>query len=331
KLDFAGKFGATISVNAAKEDAVAKIRELTNGGVDFAFDAIGVPQTMEQILRAQAEAKLRDVALTPKDVAPGHTYGFPGEAPLITGTSVAPRAAPRPVALPQQYLDALRSGDKAAAAEILTAITSTGQADYRPRVDPRARYSVQPITRPDGTTGLVRINLETGEVLPLSAEAGALGRLPSDVERGALAYFDRASAADENAAQFEDGLASLGKQLAVQLPNLLTTEAGQRYRQAQREFTEARLRKESGAAIPPSEFANDATTYFAQPGDTATTIAQKQAARQRVRRGLKQQAGNLGASVPDGTAPSVEGATKEIPGYPGTEQTYRAGKWIRTR
>jgi Zn-dependent alcohol dehydrogenase len=64
KLDFARKFGATTGVNASQVDPVAKIRELTTSaternmlglpvaGVDFAFDCIGVRQTMEQILPA---------------------------------------------------------------------------------------------------------------------------------------------------------------------------------------------------------------------------------------------------------------------------------------
>ncbi len=50
KLAFARKFGATLGVNAANEDAIMKVRELTNGGADFAFDAIGVQKTMEQVL-----------------------------------------------------------------------------------------------------------------------------------------------------------------------------------------------------------------------------------------------------------------------------------------
>jgi Zn-dependent alcohol dehydrogenase len=54
KLEFARKFGATIGVNARNEDPVARVRELMGGeptsGVDFAFDAIGIGQTMEQIL-----------------------------------------------------------------------------------------------------------------------------------------------------------------------------------------------------------------------------------------------------------------------------------------
>jgi Zn-dependent alcohol dehydrogenase len=52
KLEFARKFGATIGINAAKEDPVARIIEITGGGVDYAFDAIGVRVTSEQILRA---------------------------------------------------------------------------------------------------------------------------------------------------------------------------------------------------------------------------------------------------------------------------------------
>lgn len=54
KLDFARKFGGTIGVNAREVDPVARVRELMGGeptsGVDFAFDAIGIGQTMRQIL-----------------------------------------------------------------------------------------------------------------------------------------------------------------------------------------------------------------------------------------------------------------------------------------
>lgn len=52
KLEFAQQFGATHGVNAAKVDPVAEIAALTGGGVDHAFDAIGVKVTMEQVLNA---------------------------------------------------------------------------------------------------------------------------------------------------------------------------------------------------------------------------------------------------------------------------------------
>jgi Zn-dependent alcohol dehydrogenase len=52
KLAFARRFGATHGINAKALDAVQSIKDLTGGGVDFAIDAIGLPQTQEQILRA---------------------------------------------------------------------------------------------------------------------------------------------------------------------------------------------------------------------------------------------------------------------------------------
>ncbi len=64
KLEFAKAFGATVGVNASEGDAVEQVRALTRSdtdfdfmgnplaGVDYAFDCIGVKQTMEQILPA---------------------------------------------------------------------------------------------------------------------------------------------------------------------------------------------------------------------------------------------------------------------------------------
>jgi Zn-dependent alcohol dehydrogenase len=52
KLAFARRFGATHVVNAAKTDAVKEVHRLTGSGADYAFDAIGVPKTMYQVLQA---------------------------------------------------------------------------------------------------------------------------------------------------------------------------------------------------------------------------------------------------------------------------------------
>lgn len=54
KLEWAKEFGATHTINSAKEDAVEKIRELTGGfGVDVAIEAIGLPATYEQAFFAR--------------------------------------------------------------------------------------------------------------------------------------------------------------------------------------------------------------------------------------------------------------------------------------
>ena len=70
KLEFAKRFGATVLLNAAQGDPVERIRELTGGGVDFAFDCIGVKVTMEQILPA---------------VKPGITGERPGGTAVLVG------------------------------------------------------------------------------------------------------------------------------------------------------------------------------------------------------------------------------------------------------
>jgi Zn-dependent alcohol dehydrogenase len=52
KLAFAKEFGATHTVNASKTDPVQAIIDITRGGADYCFDAIGVKKTMEQVLPA---------------------------------------------------------------------------------------------------------------------------------------------------------------------------------------------------------------------------------------------------------------------------------------
>ncbi|GIX49056.1 MAG: S-(hydroxymethyl)glutathione dehydrogenase [Candidatus Tectimicrobiota bacterium] len=53
KLEYARKLGATHTINAAQQDPVEAIKELTGGkGVDYAFEAIGLPKTIEQAYAA---------------------------------------------------------------------------------------------------------------------------------------------------------------------------------------------------------------------------------------------------------------------------------------
>ena len=117
------------------------------------------------------------------------------------------------------------------------------------------------------------------------------GSRPSlGAERQTLSYYNRAKQASDDIGGLEEQMAQagLGSQLQQQYaPNMLQTDTQQTYRQAQRAFTEARLRKESGAAIPVAEYENDAKTYFAQPGDSPKVIEQKRRARAVVLEGLK--------------------------------------------
>jgi len=51
KLALAREFGATHTIDASSEDPVEAIRDLTDGGVDYAFDAVGARPVTEMILK----------------------------------------------------------------------------------------------------------------------------------------------------------------------------------------------------------------------------------------------------------------------------------------
>jgi len=89
------------------------------------------------------------------------------------------------------------------------------------------------------------------------------------------------------------------------LPTFLggPNEAQQSTDQARRNFVTAVLRKESGAAISPSEFDNEARKYFPQPGDTDKVVKQKQDARELAIKALEVQAGPGARYIKEDNAP----------------------------
>ena len=50
KLEYARSLGATHTVNATREDPIARVRELTGGGPDHAFECVGNARTLEQLI-----------------------------------------------------------------------------------------------------------------------------------------------------------------------------------------------------------------------------------------------------------------------------------------
>lgn len=78
---------------------------------------------------------------------------------------------------------------------------------------------------------------------------------------------------------------------APAVANAVSSEARQKVEQAQRNFINSVLRRESGAVISDSEFANARQQYFPQPGDTPEVIAQKRQNRESSIQGLFREAG----------------------------------------
>jgi hypothetical protein len=84
------------------------------------------------------------------------------------------------------------------------------------------------------------------------------------------------------------------------LGNLLISSDRQKLEQAQRDFVNAQLRRESGATIQDTEFESAKKQYFPQPGDSTAVIEQKRKARKLAIENMKREAG--AAAAPSGTS-----------------------------
>lgn len=146
----------------------------------------------------------------------------------------------------------------------------------------------------NGEKVLVKINKATGEiskpdisgVSAAPTNPFAMGGKPTEAQNKDSGYADRMFRAEgvlrdpkveEAAVSFKENL--MGKAPGF-VANYLTGPDFQKFDQAKRDFVNAVLRRESGAAISQSEFDNANKQYFPQPGDTKERIAEKRRNRQ---------------------------------------------------
>lgn len=97
-------------------------------------------------------------------------------------------------------------------------------------------------------------------------------------------------------APFLNHTGKLGEAAAQVLPSFLggASSKQQQYVQAQRDFINAVLRKESGAVIGEEEFENAKKQYFPQPGDSDAVIKQKAQNRKLALNMIVQSSGSTG-------------------------------------
>lgn len=113
--------------------------------------------------------------------------------------------------------------------------------------------------------------------------------------------------------------ASRQQQILSKLPGEVQSEQLVAQTQAEENFINAVLRKESGAAISAEEFKKAERQYFPRPGDTEKTIAQKKANRLQAQKTLQAEAGKALEKVPlvgAQMAPAPSTAKK----FPGTKE-----------
>lgn len=115
------------------------------------------------------------------------------------------------------------------------------------------------------------------------SEGGETIQKLTDSQSNALTFGGRMQSSGGILNQVEQQGTKLFESIVQNIPiagNYLLSPEYQSYSQAKRDFINAVLRKESGAAIAASEFDNAEKQYFPQPGDTQQVIDQKRANRE---------------------------------------------------
>jgi hypothetical protein len=195
--------------------------------------------------------------------------------------------------------------------------------EFRDPKDPTKVLQVVPksqagqvVEREDGT---YLVDTRTGQARPVMGQQGQQlvgGKPLTETQSNATAFGMRAVESNKILKDIEDsgtrttgGIRSVvagtlgaiplvGENLsdtAKSALNFTASEKQQQTDQARRNFVTAVLRKESGAAISPTEFANEEKKYFPQIGDGEKVIKQKQEARDLAIKALEVQAGPTGS------------------------------------
>lgn len=117
----------------------------------------------------------------------------------------------------------------------------------------------------------------------------------TEVQSNAQIFAERMARSNWILGDFENQGTDYWANIAGQMPggagNYVNSQQWQQYDQAKRDFINAALRKESGAAIGASEFANAEQQYFPQPGNGPDVIAQKRANRETAMKQIANAAG----------------------------------------
>lgn len=116
----------------------------------------------------------------------------------------------------------------------------------------------------------------------------------SDSESKAAGFADRMRNSDPVIDDKQAAGMSQSERMKAAIPllgNFIVSGDYQSFNQAQRDFINAQLRRESGAVISPSEFDNAEKQYFPMPGDNEQVLAQKKANREAALLGMERSAG----------------------------------------
>jgi hypothetical protein len=167
----------------------------------------------------------------------------------------------------------------------------TGKSVY---VQPDMSWAVPPVGRSTAQDAPLPEGATSQQVPGATITTNPGAPIYNETQGKAAGFADRISAANEilDATQ-SAGTDEVQRRLG-QLPlvgNYAMSSDRQKFEQAERDFINAILRRESGAVISEEEFANARQQYLPQPGDSEQVLAQKKASRDRALNSMQREGG----------------------------------------
>lgn len=259
------KFGEEQRHNRASEAIDSKKADNPFGnslvGKSYNMLLSGDPNSPAYALAASAATQPRYTPVTAAD----------GTTQLVAVTPELPASIRRPGAPHPQSAPGVLTPPPMPGTTDNTPTTQGALLAPPPGANPR-NYSVSPIA---GTQGAPKLTDDQTKAAGFTDRTVASDKIINDL-----------TTAGYSPSMYTDEIAEskLGNKFAL-------TGQGQQFVQAKRDFVNAILRRESGAAISQSEFENANKQYFPQSGDKPETIQQKADNRQLAIQSLKRSAG----------------------------------------
>lgn len=291
RLDLAGQVFGFVRDNPSLENGARAADYLAQNGIWTREQAQAAIQQLQQNPTPEAIRSLAALsfqsALDAKEQLPKYFQQSRGGTTAVVGVNpVTGEAKDLQTATLTQTPDSVASNARMVEEGRLNrGVTMRGQnmADARARESTAATLTKPfEVTGPDGTPMLVQQDKQ-GNIRPVQGYGPKLGseKPLNDTQSKALLFGSRMREADK----VLESLAKAGTTTSIPgaragygigaTLNALSSSQQQQLNQAKRDFVNAVLRRESGAVISDSEFANAEQQYFPQINEGREVIAQK--------------------------------------------------------
>jgi len=277
--------GATQGVQQPMPQGVQGPPQMLTGKAGLAQAAMqsGNADIMPMALQAQLDAQAQEDVLNRQDELYQRQVADK-ERLMRLGATLKPLVPGRDVPYPQE----VQTQREATAA--------AGRPTWESSIDPNTGQPIQ-------------VNVKTGE-----RKADPTAKPMTEGQANAALYADRMVEAekilsDPDLLSEATDWAEVASSNVPLFGNMLVSDEYRKFDQARRNFINATLRRESGAAIAASEFENANKQYFPQPGDDEETLKQKEQNRKTALAGIARAAGPSYQMPSAGSGKRIVGGT----------------------